>query len=135
MPHISKNKLDDKTFTQIHDKLIKTISGLRNRNTCKDFMGELLTRTEKIMLAKRLAIIFMVNENISIYEISNILQVSPSTVARISNGTENNSYNHILKIINKKQYGDLSTTIEKFILMGMPPRTSKNRWKFLNRLH
>ena len=138
MPHISNKKVKRKIFLKIHDQFIQTISTLKNKNQAKQFIGELLTSTEKIMIAKRLAIIIMLKHNYSIYQIKNSLKVSPSTVARLRDNIDEEKYKCIesfFRFSHNKTFrkNNFMDHLEKFILMGMPARVGENRWKFMSK--
>src|SRR3989344_5126924 len=83
MPHISKRKLDktkEKELIRSFDLVLVKIS---NEKEMQDFLGSLLTSTERIMLAKRLAIAILLKEGISQDRISSILNVTQATVSRM----------------------------------------------------
>ncbi len=123
MPHISKQLLEKGKFLDIHKQLFRVIADLSRSGRTRAILDQLLTKTEKLMLAKRLAIIFMLDQKESIYAISNILKVSPSTVARMSLLYENGGYRDILEEMRKQN--SFWTKLEKII----PPRVGRNRFK------
>ena len=83
MPHISKRKLDKKTLGKIFSKLITLIGHAKNHRDLARILDELLTETEKIMLLKRLGILYLLQENLNQDEIAEILKTTRQTVARI----------------------------------------------------
>lgn len=123
MPHISKQLLEKGKFLDIHKQLFKVIAELSRSGKTRTILNQLLTKTEKLMLAKRLAIIFMLDQKESMYAISNILKVSPSTVARMSLIYENGGYGDILEEMKKQN--SFWVKLEKII----PPRVGRNRFK------
>ncbi len=123
MPHVSKKLLEKTKFSDIHHDLFKTIAELSGSGNAKAVLGELLTKTEKLMLAKRLAIIAMLDRGESIYSIQEILKVSPSTAARMSFLYENGAYKNLVKGIRSKD--NFWVQLEKII----PPRVGRNRFK------
>ena len=123
MPHISKKLLEKDKFLGIHKQLYKIIAEFSRTGKAKIVFDELLTKTEKLMLAKRLAIIVMLDQNESIYAMEQTLKVSSSTVARMSLSYENGEYAELLKEIRKQN--SFWTQIEKII----PPRVGRNRFK------
>jgi len=123
MPHVSKRLLEQKKFLDIHKELFKVITRLARSGKTSVALGKLFTKTEKLMLAKRLAIIVMLDQKESMYAIEHILKVSPSTVARLSLYYERGAYRELLEEI-RKQYS-FWTLIEKII----PPRVGRNRFK------
>jgi len=83
MPHISKRKLDktkEKELIRSFDLVLVKIS---NEKEMQDFLGSLLTTTERIMLAKRLAIAILLKEGIPQDRISLVLNVTQATVSRM----------------------------------------------------
>jgi uncharacterized protein YerC len=82
MPHVSQKKLKRKIFTRISTELISYILELESSAEAKSFLTELLTKTERIMIAKRLAVLIMLKKGYSFRVISATLHVSPSTVER-----------------------------------------------------
>lgn len=129
MPHISKRKLKKEQFEKIYEKLVLIFNNAGENKKSRLILEEFLTPTEKIMLAKRLAIIFMLNEKVSIHHISDALFVSPSTVDRISLRHQFGEYSHISEIT-KKNRPEIWEILKILILIGLTPRVGKNRWKW-----
>ena len=123
MPHISKRLLEKNKFLDIHKQLYKILSTLSRSGKANVIFDELMTKTEKIMFAKRLAIILMLDQNESIYAIEQVLKVSPSTVARMSVLYDNGAYSKLLKEF--RSQNSLWTQIQKII----PPRVGRDRFK------
>ncbi len=123
MPHVSKRLLQKEQYLEIHKQFYKIIKELSISGNAKLVFDELFTKTEKLMLAKRLAIILLLDQGESIYAIENALKVSPSTVARISLAYEEEKFANLIKEI-KKQNSFVSQ-MEKII----PPRVGRNRFK------
>ncbi|MBI2476415.1 MAG: hypothetical protein HYV67_04210 [Candidatus Taylorbacteria bacterium] len=134
MPHISKKKLKRKVFLKIHEELFRAIARARNSQKSSRLLAELLTPTERIMIAKRLAIIVMLHRGHSSYRIHTTLKVSPSTLTRFSRKFDEEAYRYIQSVFSSArstQSGGFWDELEKLILMGMPPIAGKGRWKFL----
>ena len=85
MTQVSKFKLDRKIQDTLLKNLLTVISKLNKEDQAKLFLDDLLTRTEKIVLAKRLAIALMLQSGKSYSEIKEILKVSSSTIGVINN--------------------------------------------------
>ncbi len=83
MPHVSRVKLDQR----IEKDLIKTLEFVLTRLTREEemngFLLSLMTPTERLMLAKRLAMIILLKENLSDSHISATLKVTRGTVSRM----------------------------------------------------
>jgi len=129
MPHVSQRKLKKEQFEKIYEKLALIFDNTGKNKGSKFILEEFLTPTEKIMLSKRLAIIFMLNEKISIHYISDALLVSPSTVERMSLRHQFGEYSHISDIA-KKNKPEIWEILKILILIGLTPRAGKNRWKW-----
>jgi len=123
MPHVSKRLLEREKFLGIHKELFKIIGTIARSNRSHLALGELFTKTEKLMLAKRLAIVCMLDQKESVYAIEQILKVSPSTVARISLQYEKGAYSKLL--IEIKKQNSFWSELSKII----PPRAGRNRFK------
>ncbi len=91
MPHISKRKLTKEVKDKLEKQIMSVIADTGDGRRMKIF-SELFTPTEKIVFAKRLAIILMLSKKIPFYTICGNLGVSPSTVARYEVQIENNKF-------------------------------------------
>lgn len=80
MPHVSSRKLNKKIYQKIGDEFVGFVLDLKSSKETKSFLTNLLTKTERIMLAKRLAVIGMLLKGYSFEAIQQTLQVSPATV-------------------------------------------------------
>ena len=83
MPHVSRYRLSKKTETYIVDTLDLVLSKLTEQQTTTNFLLALLTPTERVMLAKRFAIIILLEEGFSESHISQTLHVTRVTVSRM----------------------------------------------------
>lgn len=131
MPHLSKNKL-----TQLHEeeiyKQLLFILAPESQQVRRWAFGELLTRTEKIMLAKRCAAIVLCSQGLSPYNISEILSLSPSTTARIYVRYEQGAYLHLTKLLKRDKYArSVFSIIDRFIKTF--PQRNGRRWDWLER--
>ncbi len=128
MPHISKQWVKKDVFIRINDQLIKAIIEVNDYSKARKFFSGLLTYTEKIMLAKRLAIIILLDRGVSIYKLAKTLKMSPSTLARFEQNTEDGKYKDVVSVFKKhSKAAKILEEIGNLILMGMPPRAGK-RW-------
>ena len=81
MPHISKKKLDTQITNELRKHLYTLVRNSGSQTRVLIF-EELLTKTETIMLAKRIGALLLLKRGLSLYKISRLLGVSPSTVER-----------------------------------------------------
>lgn len=129
MTRVSKEKLQTSHLKKLYVELAKTIVSLDKKNA-DIFLDELLGEEEKMMIAKRFAAIVMLIERNSVYRISQLLLLSPSTVARLRDKLSNGEYVGIEQILGrkKKEYKDFWNTLEVILRAGLPPR-GRGRWK------
>ena len=104
MPHISKKNLNGDQLDKLYAELIRYINKTVIRNEKSNPLDELLTRTEKIMLAKRFAVIIMLSQDVPQHEIYETLGMSPVTINLMSLHYENGNYTNILKNNGKTDY-------------------------------
>lgn len=102
MPHISKHKLDQKILNDLDTYVVSFLTDT-DAKTRKLVFREVLTRTEKLMIAKRLAMLYYITKGESTHEIGRLLKVSPSTVARFELALEN------------KRFGNTEKWVEKYL--------------------
>lgn len=102
------------------------------KKTAEAFFNEFFTQTERIMFAKRLAVLFLIREGITPYRIARLLNVSTSTVYRLEKqfgDTEQHTVAALYKKLDTK--GGLFDELRTLLLEGfsMDP---KRRSKWLN---
>ena len=134
MPHISNKKISDENYEKIYNQL-RSIFDTAGANRKSDaLLQEFLTETEKTMLAKRLAILYMIDEGISKHYISQILSVSSSTVDRISMKYEVNKYPYIKAII-KRNKRTIWEIMEGVISNSVKHKLGKGRYDWFDEIN
>ncbi len=83
MTHISSYKLSKKAEEEIVNNLNLALTFIRSGEEMVSFLGALLSSTEKIMLAKRLSMIVLIESGMSDSQISDLLHVTNGTVAKM----------------------------------------------------
>lgn len=83
MPHVSKKQIPYKTLQQILNSLVYVFKDTKETKQMSQFLDAFLSKTEKIMLAKRLAIVFLLSEGVEETKIADTLAVTQPTVSRI----------------------------------------------------
>jgi len=83
MPHVSKHKLSKTTEEELIKNMQYALAHITQSEEMITFLDALLTPTEKLMLAKRIAVILLIKEGLSDLQISNILHVTRITVAKM----------------------------------------------------
>jgi len=84
MPQISKNPVHKDVYYSIRDDFLWILASLQTTAEVKDFFYDFFTKTERIMLAKRLAIAMMIHEGFQYQDIKFILHVSTATISRVA---------------------------------------------------
>ena len=133
MPHISKKRMDDKDFNKIYDQLISFFDTAGSKRKSDLLFKEFLTDTEKIMFAKRLSILCLIDDSISEHYISNILGVSPSTVSRILLKYEIGKFPYISNII-KKNKQKIWDCLEEIVSSSAESYVGRKKWAWLNEI-
>jgi len=84
MTQISRNPVHKDVYYSIRDDLVWVFSELHSQEDTKVFFYEFFTKTERIMLAKRLAVAMMLHRGFIYRDIRDILHVSTSTITGIA---------------------------------------------------
>ncbi|MES2966827.1 MAG: hypothetical protein V4668_03495 [Patescibacteria group bacterium] len=134
MVRLNKNLL---TEIQLNDLFLQ-FSNLINPES-DNILREILGKEEQIMVAKRLATIILIIEGKSLYSISRLLKISPTTADKIKFGVISGRYEHILQRLgkSKKNYFAILDTIDSILhLGGLLPHygNSSEGWKIVERL-
>lgn len=126
-----KKELGDKLFRQLAVLVAKS-----GRATAASFLRALLTDTEEVLLAKRLAAVLLLHERTySENQIATMLHMSPTTIGTMEENYRAGEYAAIIKIIgrSKREKEELWKTIEVVLRLGMPSM-GKDRWQSLKRM-
>jgi len=130
MTNVSKRLMKKEVFIRINNQFREIVSNLKSSAGTQEFMSDFLTRSEELMLSKRLSIIFMLNEDIPFGVVTKTLKVSPTTVTKIGRILDRGGYQGVLKEIRKKKNREFFwAELEVLFRMGMPPIVGKGRWK------
>ena len=133
MPHISKHRVEGKVLQVIQDHFAVLLSRMQKKNDIHMVFGDLLTQTERTMIAKRLAIILMLERGHSFRVISKTLRVSEATISVMRDRLDKES-GGFEKIINHFSSKHGPQNVEQAImkiakLFVMPPYAGAGRWK------
>lgn len=134
MPHVSKNKIEHTVVDEIESHLAILFARIKNKQDITIVLNDLLTRTERIMIAKRLAIILMLERNYPFRIISKTLKVSEATISAMRDRFDRggDGFEKILSYFEEhNNFKKLDYLISAIIrLFAMPPYAGKGRWKF-----
>lgn len=83
MPHVSRVRLDKKAERNLTKNLSLILAKIKKEDEMNSFLISLLTPTERLMLAKRIAIIVLLKEGVPESHIASALHVTRVTVSRL----------------------------------------------------
>ena len=84
MTQISRRILNKQVEEQIFETLWEAVSQVRDKKDVQIFLGDLLTPTERVMIAKRLAIAVLLLKQKDYETIKDFLKVSNETISKVS---------------------------------------------------
>src|SRR3989344_6073169 len=80
MTRISKRLLKERILVKLNSLFFEIMSKYNNKKSFLDVIEEILSPTEKIMLIKRISIIYLLIKGVDYRDISEVLKVSRGTV-------------------------------------------------------
>lgn len=84
MTQVSKHPLSKAIYERIFEIFIKSIVSIKDKKEAEDFLNDFLTPTERIMLAKRLAIAVLLTKDYDYNQIHKLLHVSTATIGGVN---------------------------------------------------
>lgn len=118
MSQVSKTNLEVTIQKQLYDQLSYIISDLRDSKEVEEFLSELLTKTERVMLAKRLGIAMLLTKGYTYRDIRHVLHVSFPTIRSVQFWLEHGSKGYkkaAQKILSKEDIRTFITKIDALI--------------------
>lgn len=82
MAQISKYEIKEQVSDRLQCLFFDVVAKHNSKNTFLALLDELLSPTEKIMLSKRIGIIYLLEKGVTIDRICKVLHMSTSTVAQ-----------------------------------------------------
>lgn len=127
MTKVSKRLLNKNLENRIFEVFIKTIVDLKDPDDVRNFINDLLSPVERIMLVKRLAIAILLTRGYTYQMIDDALKVSQPTIMKVSLGLKygvNNGYKKVVDNFLKREKREESIDkIEEILLQLSPPKT------------
>ena len=133
MPHISQKKMRDQDFDKIYDQLISFFDTAGKNRKSNVLFREFMTDTEKVMFAKRMAILCLIDDGVSEHYISYILSVSPSTISRIYLRYEQGKFPYISNIIRKNKQ-NIWDVLEEIVRSSAERYVGPKKWLWLHEI-
>ena len=129
MANISKRQLKRKVFEHINRQLLSQLTRYRTKKQARIFTEELLTKTEQVMLAKRLMTLVMLERGYSFSMIERVLKVTSKTVAKLQGERRRGLHSRLLaQYARRRDSARILDVVEVLLQAGLPPR-GKGRWK------
>ncbi|OGK17405.1 hypothetical protein A3D80_04620 [Candidatus Roizmanbacteria bacterium RIFCSPHIGHO2_02_FULL_40_13b] len=132
MVQISKRKVSDRVLENIFELFFKLIAKERNKNDFNKLFEELFSYTERIMIAKRVAIMYLRLKKIDQFTISKTLKVSSGTVAKysiIAEGSDGVVPGLQRLLLKDEIVGLLEDTMNIVLAPGIPGGHWATRWE------
>jgi uncharacterized protein YerC len=127
MPHLSKNRLDKHVYFDILNGLYWLLSDIKTSKEMQIFLGDFFTKTERLMLSKRLATVLMIAEGYDVEIIKRVLKVSTATIYRMREWVEKEGrglQDGLRRLARRKAMEQFWTDVDKFISRDFP--TTRN---------
>ena len=83
MSQVSKRKIEPQIKKELLDSLSYTIKELKTKNEVDRFLSSALTKTERVMIAKRVLTAYLLNNNVEENKIGQTLKLTAATVTRL----------------------------------------------------
>lgn len=127
MPQVSKYKVSDKVLKKIYDLFFSVLGNQYDKEDFEGIIFELLTPTEKIMISKRITIIYLLLKQYDYKRISDVLKVSTATIAKFKLFIDQSQ--KVVPAINKMvRYDKFFKMIDRFFTEIIPPGTYSLNW-------
>jgi Trp operon repressor len=84
MVNISKRPVDVKKLFKLYQLFFEVVSKAKNKDEFLELIKDLLSPVEQIMVAKRIAIIYLLTKNVDQLAIARYIKVSRATVSKFN---------------------------------------------------
>lgn len=132
MARISKQKLNIEKQSQLISQLTDVL-GRINKQQATNFISEFFGEEERLMIAKRLAIIALIHEKRPLHRIATHLHVSETTVANLHKRYKQEEFSNTIRALtkNKTDYKKFIDLLDSILTVGgiMPRRNTPIRIK------
>lgn len=133
MGRVSKRLLDSEVEERIFEIFWLYLAKLRNTHDIREFLQSLLSRTEQIMIAKRLAIAVLLEKGHTYEHIDQSLKVSKATIATVHRqiltgaaGYKNAAINILYE---EKKERSWNTLEDLLLQLSLPKRHGSASWE------
>lgn len=133
MVYVSKKKVDPKIESVLADQLLSFLAAAKTKREAATLANELLTDAERAMLAKRLAVIVMLERGRSFQEVEHALKVTPQTISRLWRQRREGAFIKICRYARantahfKKRNDRFMETLEEWFTLSGPSKGIRRR--------
>jgi len=138
MVYVSKKKVDPGIESVLADQLLSFFAAAKTKREAATLVGELFTESERMMFAKRLAIVVMLERGYSFQSIERALKVTPQTVARLWGKRKKGSFVKICRYARaqtahfKKRGDRFLQILEEWLTLSGPSKGIRRRMTTLD---
>lgn len=127
MTRISKHKLKEQVLKKLFTLFFTAVGKKKAEHDFLSVIEDLLSPTERVMIAKRVAIVYLCSRAIDYVTIANTLKVAPATIARYARVTKKASgltraLRHLLRV------DKTATLLDELLDFLVPPGTPGANW-------
>lgn len=137
MTQVSKHPLSKNVSEKVFNIFVNTLLNVQKTSEAQELISDFLTPTERIMLAKRLGIVFFLEKGYKYEHIKEILKVSTATIAHVNRSRQfgSNGYKKFISKIIRDEF--VSRIFDEFLinLTALPAKGTKGSgmWKYLHK--
>ncbi|MFZ5366474.1 MAG: Trp family transcriptional regulator [Patescibacteria group bacterium] len=134
MPQVSKYPLRKEVYERIFELLLKTVADSHGQKEATQLIDDLLTPTEKIMLAKRLSIAVLLAKGYSYKDIQEIVRVSKPTIAIVNLYLKHGRGGYrrfVEKVLREEKIGEFWEKVEDLVLSAGSKGKGSGVWRYL----
>lgn len=102
MPRISRRNLDPKVWEKVWLELLVVMGKVSKKDEVEVLLSGLLTRTERVTLAKRLMVGLLAAAGKGPYEIADLLCLSVTSVYKYQSAVEQSDFKKLIKKMGSK---------------------------------
>lgn len=124
MTQVSRYPLRKEIEERVYEVLLESIATAESKGEVEKFLGDLLSPTERLMIAKRISIALLLLKNYEQRTIAHWLRVSLTTVSKVSLVLQNGTGGYrtvVSSILRKERFQELLEKIDDAIANLMPP--------------
>lgn len=131
MTNVSKQQLTAEVADKLRLQLARIFDNVPVQKS-KNLFDALLSESEQIMLAKRLAVILLIHQKVGVSEIAKRVLVSDATVRTLQKQYKTGRYAPLVSHCTSHSFDSKKfwQTLEVVLRGGLPPR-GKDRWQWM----